>query len=135
MIYPFKFSEMILTKKSLCVLGFGEYHDKTGTSGYRRLTMPREIVDRRPEQYEIWVVNETEDETGGYGYGEPEYCPEHMFCMKGKIGRIYFLHELLCSIKENCSDIFYNHFIELTKGKGVKMYCYIESYLNYIAEL
>ena len=123
---------MILTQKSLDVLGFGKYNDKTGTSGYRRLTLPKELFDNKIcEQYELWVVDETEDETGGYGYGPPEYCPKHMFCRKGEINRIYFLHDLLCSIKENCSDIFYNYFIDLTKRNGVNMYCYIKSFLNY----
>ena len=132
MIYPFKFKEMNLTQKSLDVLGFGKYNDKTGTFGYRRLTLPRELSDTKIcEQYELWVVDETEDEIEGYGYGLPKYCPEHMFCRKGETERIYFLHDLLCSIKENCSDIFYNYFIELTKGKGINMYCYIESFLNY----
>lgn len=126
MNYPFEFKEMLLTDKVLNLLGFSQYCG--GASEYGERSFGIEGV----EIYRIVENDEQDDPAAGYGYGDPEYCSCH-YSQPSKsktYGSIYFLHELYESIKENNPNLL-EMFVEKTKEKGVNMYPYIKSYLDY----
>jgi hypothetical protein len=127
MKYPFEFKELLITDKVLDVLGFSEYWAGSGEFGERSFGI------QGVKLYRIVEQDEMDDPASGYGYGEPEYSSCHFsqpFASK-KMGSIYFLHELYESIAEITPDLL-EMFIEKTKQKGVNMYPYIKSYLEFI---
>jgi hypothetical protein len=131
MNYPFEFKEMLLTDKVLDKLGFSEYWAGSGDFGER--TFGEKINQwKYSKWYRIVEVDEMDDPESGYGYGKPEYCPQHYHSpFKGKVFRdIYFLHDLYEDISDNSPETL-EQFIEKTKEKGVNMYPYIESYLKW----
>lgn len=124
--YPFEFKELLLTDKALDVLGFSEYWAGSGEFGERGFGI------QRVELYRIVEHDETSDPECGYGSDEPEYSTCHYSTpFKAKtFGRIYFLHELYESIAEVTPTLL-EMFVEKTKQKGVNMYPYIKSWINY----
>jgi len=131
MEYPFEFKELLLTNKVLDILGFSEYW--AGASEYGERAFGKKISENQYESwYRIVENDEMDDPTCGYGGGEPEYSSchySHPFGAKS-MGSIYFLHELYESIAENSPDVL-GLFVEKTKEKGVNMYPYIKSWIEY----
>lgn len=131
MNYPFEFNELLLTDKCLDVLGFSEYWAGSGDFGERCFGIEHQ------ELYRIVEIDESEDPSSGYGGGQPEYCSCNYgepFKSKNSLRRIYFIHELYESILENNPSLI-EMFIEKTKSKGVNMYPYIKSWLEYKSKL
>ena len=125
MEYPFKFKSLLLTDGVLDALGFSEYWAGCGDFGTRSLSLGN------PENkwYMIYDIDETEDDTGGYGTGAPEYCEKH-FCTED-FNSIYFLHEMYEDIVSRRSEDEILSFVEILKKKGVNMYPHLQSYLEY----
>lgn len=137
MKYPFEFREMKLTNKALDMLGFSEYWGGCGDFGDRRLDLGGKVGDERLKEkdqypsYLIYVIDEQEqDEGSGQGYGEPEFVPEH-FCTKSFQGDMYFLHDMYEDILANRTPEEVAAFVELTKKKGVNMWPFLRSYLEF----
>lgn len=126
--YPFEFKELLITDKVLDVLGFGEYW--AGASEYGERSFGIEGV----ELYRIVEHDEMDDPACGYGSTPPEYSSCHYSKpFKSKtMGNIYFLHELYESIAETTPTLL-EMFVEKTKEKGVNMYPYIKSWLEFKA--
>lgn len=136
MNYPFEFKALLLTNEVLDALGFTEYWAGCGDFGDRRLDLGGVVEDVRLTskkeypKYLIYVIDGAEqDEASGQGYGEPEHIAEH-FCDKDFRG-IYFLHEMFEDISKRRTPEELDAFTELTKKKGVNMFAYIRSYLEY----
>lgn len=125
--YPFEFKELLLTDKALDVLGFSEYWAGSGDFGERSFGI------QGVELFRLVEIDESDDPESGYGYGEPEYSSCHYgspFNSKNSLSRIYFLHELYESIAEVTPTLL-EMFVEKTKQKGVNMYPYIKSWIDY----
>ncbi len=127
MNYPFEFKHLLLTDKCLDVLGFGEYWAGSGDFGERCFGV------QGVELFRLVEMDETPDQDCGYGSTTPEYYGGHYaapFNGKSPLSTIYFLHELYESISENTPTLL-ELFIAKTKEKGVNMYPYITSWIEY----
>lgn len=85
MKYPFEFSELLLTKTVLDVIGFTEYWSGCGDFGDRRLNLGELPA------YLIWEIDELDDPCGGY-CGQPVYESSHFSSKDWE--PMYFLHEM-----------------------------------------
>lgn len=126
MNYPFEFCELRLTNKMLDVLGFSEYWAGSGDF-YGERCFGIEAVNL----YRMMVHDETDDPCSGY-CEIPMYQSEYFTSShKSKTWRnIYFIHDLYEDILENNPNLI-EMFVEKTKEKGVNIYPYIKSYLEY----
>jgi hypothetical protein len=128
--YPFAFDELKITDKVLDVLGFSEYW--AGASEYGERTFG---IKKSEHQYEKWyrIVDHDEMEDGNQGYISPAryYAQNFSSPFNARVSRrIYFLHDLYEDISDNAPDLL-DFFIEKTKEKGVNMFPFIQSYLEY----
>lgn len=125
MKYPFEFKEMLLTQKTLDVLGFTDYWSESGDFGSRCLDLGMNV---HYPKYCICVLDERNDSTEGYG--EAEYASEH-FCSRDFKKNLYFLHDLYEDISQKRPPEQLQVFIELTKKKEVNMWPFLKSYIDY----
>lgn len=137
MIYPFEFKVLHLTDKVLDKLGFSEYWDGPGDFGDRRLDLGAQKEDKRlvsKQQYPAYLIHvideQDQDEASGQGYGEPEYVPYH-FTTKDFQKALYFLHDMYEDIAVNRTPEELQVFFEITKKKGINMWPFLSSYLEY----
>lgn len=127
MNYPFEFKEMLLTDKALDVLGFSEYWAGAGDFGERRLNL-----GNAGAHYTIIEHDEKDDESDGYGPWPTTYSPCHFSAdFKSPSGSIYFLHEMYEDIVATRTPEEVERFIEITKQRGINMYPFIKSYLEF----
>lgn len=128
MIYPFEFSEMLLTSRALDKLGFTEYWGGSGDFGDRRFGITKD-----GKQYEKWLfiteLDEKDDECDGY-------CKDKWYVSSRYIGKytgsIYFLHELYEEILAQTPSLE-EYFLE--RCIKCNMINYINSYLEYKAKM
>lgn len=135
MTYPFEFDEMLLTERALDALGFTEYWSGSGEFGDRGLDLGAKVGDERltsKEEYPKYFIYEMDgmdDVDQGYS-SEPKFAPRR-YVSKGFDKTLYFLHEMYEDILSRRTPEEVSNFIELTKLKGINMYPYIKSYIDY----
>lgn len=137
--YPFEFEYMTITDRALDALGFGQYWGGSGDFGTRAIRLSGQ--DGIPGGiYRIADIDETDDDTDGYGPMKGKYVSQHYAPYPfeaGELGNpIIFLHELYEDIKrkfdgEGNKILSEEVLLFEKKCKEAKMDKYIDSWKNY----
>lgn len=132
-MYPFEFSEMLLTSRALDKLGFTEYWAGSGDFGTRSFGILLNDGSNNRYEKDKWIqiieLDEKDDDCDGY-CSDKWYAPCRYI---GKYtGSIYFLHELYEELLAQTPHLEEYFLEQCTKCNMIN---YINSYLEYKAKM